>query len=453
MEMTMRRKKRAESEAGFTVVERMVALLVLVEIILAVLLLLDFSNKLSRVQGNVAAMQQSLRVAQYDTVRLLRRVGRGGLPIGPLTATGADAKAKTTLNGIALALRDNAVAGALIAGAGTPEVVAGTDVLTVRGIFSNPLYQVPSTAGTFILNALAGTGTIVIPARAPSATTGINGIPQPLDALLAAVRGNLLEPLLLVSPIDDAVYAVAELNPTACDISNPTVSVTLGFRYTGGVRTAAYAALDPGGAFPAALNSVAAVGILEEYRIYVRSFSNNPPPAAASAADKAAALNPKLSRARTFPGTDDPYGPGTAAGYVAANAPSLSLDVADDVIDLQVALGFDSELPGNAAAPQSISADTATTLVDTASNTDDWLYNSTADDPTVNLATWNSAVPYYIRLNTLVRTARPDPKYTAPLVVAIEDNDYAASPFNLGKNLRFRRRLLQTIVDLRNPRP
>ena len=76
----MRRQDAPGGEAGFTIIEMVVALFVMVELILAVLLLFDFSNKLSRVQSNVADMQQSLRVSQYDTVRLVRMVGRGGLP-------------------------------------------------------------------------------------------------------------------------------------------------------------------------------------------------------------------------------------------------------------------------------------------------------------------------------------------------------------------------------------
>jgi hypothetical protein len=438
-------------EAGFTVIEMVVALFVMIELVLAVLLLFDFSNKLSRVQANVADMQQSLRVSQYDTVRLVRMVGRGGLPVGPLTALPADINANATLQGVAVSVRDNVPAGALIAGPNSPPVVTGSDVLTVRGVFSTPLYQVLPQVTSFTVNPVTGTGTIVIPATAPNNTTGISGgIPQPLDALVAAVKGNVLEALLLVSPIDDSIYAVVELSPATSDVTNPAVSVTIGFRYLGGVRTAAYNALDPGGVFPAAMNSVSQVGILEEYRIYLRSFSNNPPAGGATPEDKAAALNPKLSRARTFPGINDPYGPGNTAGYVASNASNLSLDLADDVTDLQVALGFDSDLPGTPAAPQSISAGTATALVDTADSNDDWLFNSTTDSPIGNIANWSNGSLYYIRLNTFVRTDRPDSKYTAPLVIGIEDNSYATSAFNVGKNLMFRRRLLQTVIDVRN---
>jgi hypothetical protein len=450
--MAMRRQDAPgrSGEAGFTIVEMVVALFVMVELILAVLLLFDFSNKLSRVQSNVADMQQSLRVSQYDTVRLIRMAGRGGLPVGPLTAVGPNANATATLQGIAVSVRDNVPAAATIAGAGTSEVVAGSDVLTVRGVFSYPIYQVLPNAGTFFVDPMAGTGWVKISATAPNAT-GVSGIPQHLEALVDAVLGKgnppkpTLEPLLLVSPTNDAIYAVVELDPMTSDVSTPAVEVKIGFKFKNGLRTAAYNALSPGGAYPAALNSVSSVGILEEYRVYLRSVSNNPPAAAASAEDKAAALNPKLSRARTFPGSDDPYGPGTSLADNAANVGSLSLDVADDVTDLQVALGFDSDQAGG-----SISAGTATTLVDSGNANDDWLFNDATDLPVNNLATWNAADLYYIRLNTLVRTGRPDPKYTAPLVVEIEDSSYAASAFNVGKNLNFRRRLLQTVVDVRN---
>ncbi|HZF09743.1 MAG TPA: PilW family protein [Thermoanaerobaculia bacterium] len=438
-------------EAGFTFIEMIVALFVMVEMILAILLLFDFTNKLSRVQTNVTDMQQSLRVSQYDTVRLVRMVGRGPLPIGPLTALPADATAAATLQGIALSVRDNVPAGAAISTvASAPTVVTGTDVLTVRGVFSNPLYQVQST---FAYNPATGTGTITISAIAPNSSTGVNAVRQQLGALVTAVNSNVHEALILVGSGVNSAYAVVELDPSGAgkDVSNPSSFVTIPFKTRGDPRAASFLALSPGGVYPAGFG-IASVGILEEYRIYVRSYTANPPAGGASAEDVAAALNSKLSRARMFPNTEEPWGAGDPGTVVAANAANLQLDVADGVIDLQVALGFDSPLPGTVIAPQSISAGTATAVVDTADANDDWLFNAAADIPIApTLAIWNASDSlYYIRLSTLVRTDRADPKYTAPTVVAIEDNSYTSSPFNVGKNLLFRRRLLQTVIDLRN---
>jgi type II secretory pathway pseudopilin PulG len=436
---------RQGREAGFTLIEMLVALVVMIEMILAVLLLFDFTNKLSRVQTNVSEMQQSLRVSQYDTVRLIRMVGRGPLPIGPLTALGADATANSTLQGVALSVRDNVPTGAVISTvASAPVIVAGSDVLTVRGVFSTPLYL--PTDGTFVLDTTNKKGSFVVPAIFLNSSTGVGGIQELLGALVTAVNNNVHEALVLVSSASDATYAVVELDPPNSNVTTPASQITIAFKYSGDPRALSFIALSPGGVFPPTLTSVKFVGILEEYRVYVRSFSNNPPLAAATAADKAAALNSKLSRARMFPNTEEPYGPGNPGTNAATNAPNLQIDVADDVIDLQVALGFDSGQGGGA-----ISLGTASGIVDNADAGDDWLYNSSADNPTTNLANWNNADSlYYIRLSTLVRTDRPDPKYTAPLVTAIEDNSYASSPFNLGKNLMFRRRILQTVIDLRN---
>ena len=96
---------------------------------------------------------------------------------------------------------------------------------------------------------------------------------------------------------------------------------------------------------------------------------------------------------------------------------------------------------------------------------DDWLYNSSADNQVDDVYRVNAAISarpvrlYYVRITTLGRTARPDPKYTAPDFdpVAgedfVEDNNYDADPasvFKSEKNRQFRHRSLRTVVDLRN---
>ncbi len=62
-------------------------------------------------------------------------------------------------------------------------------------------------------------------------------------------------------------------------------------------------------------------------------------------------------------------------------------------------------------------------------------------------------------ISTLARTARRDPKYSAPDfdpvagVDFIENNNYDVAPANAFKtpeNRQYRHRLLQTVVDLRN---
>ena len=75
---------RGSRQRGFTLIEVSVSLIVTIIVLLGVLALFDFSNRLTRVQTNISDMQQSLRVAQNDSVRLIRMAGRGGLPLGNL---------------------------------------------------------------------------------------------------------------------------------------------------------------------------------------------------------------------------------------------------------------------------------------------------------------------------------------------------------------------------------
>src|SRR5947209_6944295 len=111
-------------QRGFTLIEVAVSLLVTIIVLLGVLALFDLSNKLSRVQTNISDMQQSLRAAQTDAIRMIRMAGRGGLPLGTLP------------NGWAVAVRNNVADPSYVGDNTTPQVVPGSDVLTVRGVLS-----------------------------------------------------------------------------------------------------------------------------------------------------------------------------------------------------------------------------------------------------------------------------------------------------------------------------
>jgi hypothetical protein len=117
---------------------------------------------------------------------------------------------------------------------------------------------------------------------------------------------------------------------------------------------------------------------------------------------------------------------------------NLSVDIADNIVDLQLALGLDT--------------DGDEVLVDDGGQNDEWLFNHTADNP--GAVVWNNARIGYVRINTLARTGRVDPDYVAPPLVAIEDHLYSepvTPATQADREARMhRRRLLQTVVDLRN---
>ncbi len=410
-------------ERGFTVAELAVSLLVTIVLILGVLALFDFSNRLSRVQTNVADMQQSLRVSLQDAVRMVRMAGRGGLPLGSVPT------------GTALAVRDNVPANTRIAGGATPLIVEGTDVVTVRGVFRNPIWQVNSAnpaSFNLLPTAVAPTrGTIQI------ATTTPTGIPQDLSALRALVLNPtpVPESLVLVSPRDATIYAVVELNAATSDVNTNPNLYTIGFTITGGSNTASYLPLSSGGGWPAALTNVSFVGILEEYRYYVR--------------DIAGSDGPRFTRAQAFPGTQLPWRKdNNLVAQPNDTHPNWSQDIADNILDLQIALGFDTPQGGGAMTDDDNGTGNDDRIFEAADGqNDDWLYN---DTQAFNAATWNGPPLYFVRFSVLARTDRRDPQYQAPLLAWIEDHNLSVSKHNLRDGRMYRRRVLETLIDMRN---
>jgi prepilin-type N-terminal cleavage/methylation domain-containing protein len=400
-------------QAGFTLVELLVTLGVTVILLLGVLALFDFNNRIARVQTHVADMQQSLRVAQYDMVRLVRMAGRGGLP----ASEPAGLAPRHLPTGVAVSVRDDVPASTfMLPAVPATRILEGTDVLTVRGVISAPLYQINTTAiGALTLTPDAQnptTGRLIIQDHSP---TGVPQTLQPLQEWLDADPPHP-EALLLVSPLDDAQFAVVELVPAGSSVVDGTA--TLNFRVTGSAESNAMGLLSSGGRFPPGLR-VAYAGILEEYRYYVREEHVEP-------ANLASDLAPKLSRARFLPGTEIVY---------SGDPTNAAVDVADNIMDLQVALGVDLDANG--------------LIEDLGTAADEWLFNH--EDDMDNPARWqvNPARLHYVRVATLVQTDRRDPQYQGPLLVQLENRTYEPS-FNTRESRMYRRRTLQTVVDLRN---
>ncbi|MBV8202863.1 MAG: hypothetical protein JOZ15_19780 [Acidobacteria bacterium] len=433
-------------ESGFTLLEVVVATLITAEVILAALALFDFHNKLAHVQEQVTDMQQSLRVAQYDMVRFAREAGRGGFPAYLQAGTANEAYG-------AVAVRNN-VGGAVsnqiaIGFNGTPVAVNGTDILTLRGAFSTPIFQLNPAAPSLTLApkgatpSTATSGTLVVCATTPT------GIPQDLTQLIGAVNAagtaGQVEPLILVSPLAETIYAVVELNPASSNltsnqpqcpsplgVANPN-GVLIAFNVTGDANANAFqqlSAVTSAVGLPPKMTSVAWLGILEEYRYYVRQDYLVPGNAATD-------LAPHLSRARMYPGTETPY-------Y--NNPANLQVDVADNVLDLQIALGVDND--GDGLITEGTGVGNPPSQVPT--TTDDWIYNVAGDLPFPPLPA-RPAPLREIRISTLAKTGNPDFEYQGPKLTNIEDHTYLATDFpNTVHGRAYRHRLLTTVVGLRN---
>ncbi len=430
---------RLAGQKGFTLIELMVALAVTVVVVLGILLLFDFNNKLTRVQTNVADMQQSERIAQYDMVRLARMAGRGGLPVSALAAN--QSAALPAGSGISVLNNAGATAYLVPGDASTPKILPGTDVLTLRGAFAAPIYQVAfADPISFTLTgpgtpsaATATGGTVAICNQSPSGAT------QDLSALTAlidlAAGGKVRnEALILVSPTDDGIYAVVQLNPSTSNKTAPCAAggVTLAFNCDPtDPLVAQYRALYPppsgGGNLNSSLSNVAFVGLLEEYRFYVREDH-------AISGTATSPLAPVLSRARFYPGTNLVYANDTS---------NYRQDIADGIVDLQIAFGIDANGDGQLTEnPASLT-------------TDEWRGNAAGD-------TALTGGLKAIRISTLARTNHPDRDFVAPDMLGLEDhvysltdiddpvNGYDAVSFKGSMARLYRRRALQTVVNLRN---
>jgi type II secretory pathway pseudopilin PulG len=414
----------SRGKRGFTLIEVTVSLAVTIIVLLGVLALFDFSNRLTRAQTNISDMQQSLRVAQADSMRLIRMAGRGGIPVGNLPT------------GMAVAVQNNVADNTHIGDNTTPEVVPGSDVLTVRGVFSSSVYQINQAAEFKSPSGTTTTGLLHVATPAPS------GVTQDLSAIIDAIKNQRPEGLVLVARQDPSIWVVVELDPGNSDVSNPS-DVKVGFKVSGG-HTADYLKLSSTpGSYPADLTSAVSVGIVEEYRFYARREY-------AVAGDTTSDLIPKLSRARVYPNTQAVWlqKPGDD------DKPNWQVDIADNIFDFQVALGLDTTAkdPGatKCGAGTIASDDVNCGIYESADGeNDDWMYNG---EKKPDSAPFINSDLYYIRITTLARTDRRDKDYQAPVLERVEDNTYdtTSAVFNSTNERMYRRRLLRTVIDMRN---
>lgn len=419
-------------QGGFTMIEALISLLTAVAILIGVLTLFDRNNQLARAQTNVAQMQNSLRVGQDELTRYIRMAGRGGLPRGAMPT------------GLAVGVRNNVPLegdGRTIA-AGNPSsplVLPGTDVLILRGALSTSVYQVNPLGGGFHLDDAVAPTVGSIRVETPHSTTGVK---QDLAPLIDAIENDPHAALLLVSPVD--TWTVVEVDDTT-SVTDEVDHVVIGFKVgTLGGLEIRDRYLELSGGFPTTLRNVAHVALLEEHRYYVREER-------AVAGDDQSDLVPRLVKARFHPNTELPH----------VSDPDFGAEVSDNILDLQFALGVDTD--GDGRVIEGVDPDAAgdIPLGAVSKAQDEWLFNVAADldgdGLPVEAGKWNPAFGApalaYVRVTTIARTDRRDMGYLAPLLDKSEDKDFDQSPhdvFNTVGERRFRRRQLQTVVDLRN---
>lgn len=450
-------------QAGYTLIEALIALAIAVILIVAVLDLFDMNRRLARVEVHRTEMQQAVRAVHLEVASRVRVAGRGGLPqestAKPWPDQGVVVEVASNVAGA-----ERAVAPAM---AGSPLAVEGTDILTLRGVMDGPIYYgFDDTEGRsyFVLRDGSGAvtgepedaraGEIHLCTRSPA------GFAQPIEALRAAIRAGSEEAILLAGTGGGDAHGVVKLDPGAssltsavCDPADPDAGVRLAFVVAGdGGRADRYHALGTAGAGLApGLTSVAYAGLVEEYRYYVREVREDPGVAGSP-------LRPRLARARLYPNTGEPWGTDAAT-----RAASVAEDVADDVLDFQVALGFDSSQGGGALEDGTLPLDGEPVFESDDGSDDDWLFNHPDDDPRAVAWTrpgpasltrpWLRARLFYLRLSTVGRADYPVPQYAAEPLRRLADRTYDPSDDDDPDSQvqrRYRRWLVSTTIDLRN---
>lgn len=437
--------------AGFSLVEMVVTLAILTMVIIAALTLVDSGNRITRSQTDIADLQNNHRVAQQEMIRMLGMAGIGGLAEGIDPATGGDSTAGVFPAGLALAVTNNVGSNTRLAGITTPLVVEGSDILTVRGVFSTPVYfiepQQPLTLDP------DGRTSIVLQ-RNPE--LGVMQDLEPLRQELAAALADSprrAEAVIVRDRFNPGAFAVLELDPMAT-VPGTTgdASLTVGLILSSNDSDQKYAdeygrmalgtsllqgsggslvPLPEGGISVQLPRVIGTLGLLEEYRFYVRQEWD-------VAGDSTSRLKPALARARFYPGTNDLH-------------PEASIDVSDGVLDLQIALGVDLP-PGDGRVADGFDARGLAVDLDE----DEVLFNHPGDDdgltPPPGTRAWATleAQVLFARVNTVIQAAHPDRNFPGREIGVIEDHDFAGSVFNTQDNIKVRKRHLQTLVKLRN---
>ncbi len=304
--MKLDRRRRVtvrRPDSGASLIEMLVAFGLTVTVSVGALSLFLLHQRLARAQLEAASLQQAQRAVHLELRRALRAAGRGGL-VHQLPGQAPRPE-------LALEVEKRVSAGHAV---GATTAAEGTDVLVVRGVINGPLYWVDD----FSFDPAARRGSVSV--RALTA----DGSVQSLEMLQEAGDAGD-DALLLVSGNAPGVHAVAPIVDVAATGRGRTRTLRVEFHAdpSRGPVAATYRSLSSGGSWPAGyMGAVDRVGVLEEWRFYVR------PP------DPGDGRGSQLAMARLYPGTDVAW---------RRRGANLAQVVADGISGLEVVI----EEPGN----------------------------------------------------------------------------------------------------------
>lgn len=421
-------------EKGLTMIEALVAIVVMTSILLGLYALLDASNKLAKQETNVAEAQQSARVGIYEVSKIIRQARVGQLYYGnavlPVVNNAPGGTSLTDLAG------------------GLHYIRKGTDVVAVRGILLADRYAM--TTGDVTCNGICNSSAAM---SVTIRSTAHNGVVNYASGTTPSIASR-------TRPF----YFVA--------VDGSTQSVTIGGKpyliplyYVGLVDTAGTWFTQTADTF---------------------TFSMNPQDAGARKYNATSAGAPALEKPYSGGAVDEvrffvDEGPTDGSGSVVDTHPSLAEAVfdptsgnydiqplVDEVEDFQVAYGVDGIAGGT--PDRGISP----TVVNTSSvNGDEWVGNVATEvsgslvlsatdpkhidafiDTSIASGPPNPALATpalrAVWLSLVVKSADPDIRYDGPGARGFKILDSTAASFSTPTGRPYRRRLQSLAVALRN---
>lgn len=488
---------RLRGEGGFSLIEVLVAIVIMVVAVLGMLALFDRSNRMSKVENNVTDEQQSARYASYQVVRELRMTGAGAVPasiaVGGISQLGLSLTlGSTTYNDGKLS---NNVGNDVFIGPASSiyHVRQGTDFLHVRGVITNALYDLGSSS--WIPPSGGTPGTLVIQPCTkftdPTATAGTPCYPNGRNDM-SVFASSTSYPVNRLFVMSDQLGNVGVGLITNVSVG-PAVPATNGNVATLTISTADpyVQSLNAGNAFPAGLTNPSRGGVMDD-RVYFITDGPaggvNCPATGAVAVQSPGPCHPVLMVADwgpTAPGATNPFGgDGVTVTPIADDIEDLQVAYGDDFYDVNTDTGsFTSPAPAEidpiTGQPRpypsdgSISITTKATFTNiitasqgssppnadpsedaSAAGLDEWLGNHSGEIA-IGTFDWTSDLSRIrsLEIGVLAKAKDPDPKSAGPGSRAwklLDSTAVTVSDPTSGNNLPYHRRAQTVRVDLRN---
>jgi Tfp pilus assembly protein PilV len=375
-----------QREAGFTMIEAVVAMAVMAPVLLGLYSLLDSSNRITKQESNVAQAQQASRGGIYEVARMIRQARVGQLYYG---------------NAV-LPIYDNAPAGKTIRDINGADhrIRQGTDVVEARGVILGEKFTI--TAGDVTCSGTCdGTSQVTVIIRSTASNGAVNYPASQKPSLASKSR-----PFFLVVadsssqpvPVSGKTYLVplyyvglVSADSTAGWYTWQSDGTSATFSFTMNPSNAGAKVLNATGAGSPALQSPFICGVVDDLLFFVDEGTS------AVSGD----THPTLAMAN--------YDPSSGAYDVQA--------LVDEAEDFQVAYGVDgadASTPDGGADPVRVDV--------TGADKDEWVGN-VAGESDARLGTPAAAIPRTGSVAAFVDTTLPTsdtaPAFGRPLLRSI----------------------------------